>query len=150
MYEAGCDIPHHTTQCLSHDVSQIVRQRTSSNSLVELVRIDSSIFDRVVEQLFVENTLILVRRVGSHLESNDYTSTFTRYTVENVVCSSFRTGLVRVDELSTTVTADRSRWGSNNVLFFFSSIAVLIDLLVSLLVCNGFFVVWDTRAWESR
>jgi len=107
--------PQHTRQSLPHDVLQIVTDTVPGNAAIEFVGVDSSFLDVIIEKLLIQDRRVFLGSSGSHLQSDDDTSSFSWYTLEFVVSSSLCTGLVGVNEMSTSRLGGRSWWWFDSV-----------------------------------
>jgi hypothetical protein len=132
------DVPEHTTQSLSHDVLEIITNTVPSNTAIKLVGIHSSFLDIIIKELLIQNSRVLIGGSGSHLEPDDHTSSFSRNTVEDVMCSSLGTSLVWVDELSCSRLGSWLRGCFDGM--GRSGIGMTIILLDAVTVCGGFLV----------
>ena len=90
--------PQHPSEALTHDLLQIVADRSIDESCVELVRLLTSFLNDVIEYTLILDGRVLLRLQRSELQAYDGTSASRRNVAEDIVRCSLRSFLLRIDE----------------------------------------------------
>ena len=93
--------PHHPTQRLSLDISKVVSHRKRTDAPEKFVGLGPSLFDNVIEKLFVEIALVLLGQAKSY--NHTFTGRHTVPFVESVPRRTLSSPAMGIDSTSFTI-----------------------------------------------